>query len=37
MNKDIDADIVVVGAGLVGLAAAVACAKLGKKVIIKTV
>ena len=34
MTQNIQADIVVVGAGLVGLAAAVACAKLGKKVIV---
>jgi 2-polyprenylphenol 6-hydroxylase len=34
MSNVIDADIVVVGAGLVGLAAAVACAKLGKKVVV---
>jgi 2-polyprenylphenol 6-hydroxylase len=33
-NKNIEADIVVVGAGLVGLAAAIACAKLGKKVVV---
>jgi 2-polyprenylphenol 6-hydroxylase len=32
--KQIDADIVVVGAGAVGLAAAIACAKLGKKVLL---
>ena len=34
MKLDIEADIVVVGAGLVGLAAAIACAKQGKKVIV---
>lgn len=33
-DRSIKADIVVVGAGLVGLAAAVACAKLGKQVIL---
>ena len=34
MSHKIDADIVVVGAGLVGMAAAVACAKLGKKIVL---
>ena len=34
VNSSIEADIVVVGAGLVGLAAAIACAKLGKKVMV---
>jgi 2-polyprenylphenol 6-hydroxylase len=34
MKQVINADIIVVGAGLVGLAVAVACAKLGKKVIV---
>lgn len=34
VNSRIQADLVVVGAGLVGLATAVACAKLGKKVIV---
>ncbi len=34
MMQDIETDIIVVGAGLVGLAAAVACAKLGKQVIL---
>ncbi len=33
-DESIETDIVVVGAGLVGLAAAVACAKLGKQVIL---
>jgi 2-polyprenylphenol 6-hydroxylase len=34
MKQAVDTDIIVVGAGLVGLAAAAACAKLGKKVIV---
>jgi 2-octaprenylphenol hydroxylase len=34
MKKSIQADIIVVGAGLVGLVAAIACAKLGKKVVV---
>lgn len=34
MIQEFETDIVVVGAGLVGLAAAVACAKLGKQVIV---
>lgn len=34
MKKSIQADIIVVGAGLVGLAAAIACARLGKKVVV---
>lgn len=34
VNGSIQADIIVVGAGLVGLAAAIACAKLGKKVVV---
>ena len=34
MTKLIEADIAIVGAGLVGLSAAVACAKQGKKVVI---
>jgi 2-polyprenylphenol 6-hydroxylase len=34
MTKAIDADIVVVGAGAVGLAAAIACAKISKKVLL---
>ncbi len=34
MIQEIETDIIVVGAGLVGLAAAVACAKLGKQVIV---
>ncbi|HSI24731.1 MAG TPA: FAD-dependent monooxygenase, partial [Methylotenera sp.] len=33
-DRSIETDIIVVGAGLVGLAAAVACAKLGKQVIL---
>ena len=33
-DKSINADIVVAGAGLVGLATAVACAKLGKKTVL---
>ena len=34
MKKTIDTDVLIVGAGLVGLAAAVTCAKLGKKVVL---
>ncbi|HSF71949.1 MAG TPA: FAD-dependent oxidoreductase, partial [Methylotenera sp.] len=34
IDKTIETDIIVVGAGLVGLAAAIACAKLGKNVIV---
>ena len=34
MTKLIEADIAIVGAGLVGLSAAVACAKQGKKVVV---
>lgn len=34
VDKSIETDIVVIGAGLVGLAAAVACAKLGKQVVL---
>lgn len=34
INNSIETDIVVVGAGVVGLAAAIACAKLGKKVMV---
>jgi 2-polyprenylphenol 6-hydroxylase len=34
MTNAIDADIAVVGAGVVGMAAAIACAKVGKKVLL---
>jgi 2-polyprenylphenol 6-hydroxylase len=34
MTKTLEADIAVVGAGAVGLAAAIACAKIGKKVLL---